>query len=201
VGCSSKSPWRFSKSPTQDRQFCRSSHRGGRLRSHVCWGDGQFPYLDVPHFTSAPSPVIAAPTAPLPLSLPPHPVGYQSMRWSTLVLSVTLFYSLSFVNAIPHDVYEKRHWLHRRQDLTGTPSPTPVVPTPPGVEDPQGDPTPSVSPADPPPQNTPRPSSQSSLTPTPRPPTATSQPPPNPSSSIIPAISSSILPSQSPSST
>ncbi|KAF9780232.1 hypothetical protein BJ322DRAFT_324851 [Thelephora terrestris] len=67
------------------------------------------------------------------------------MRWSTLVYPVTLFYLLSLVNAIPHDVDVKRHWLHRRQDLTGSSSLSgPALSSQSG--NPQGESSPVVSP-------------------------------------------------------
>jgi len=114
------------------------------------------------------------------------------MRWSTLVLSVTLFYSLSFVNAIPHDVHEHRR--HRRQDpagsstLSGSTAPSPSL-----SSDPQGDSSPVVSST---PSPTPTPSSGLLLSSSSSDsvPPSTSQPSSGLPSSSIPDSSSSTLP-------
>ena len=89
-----------------------------------------FPYLEpLPLHLSLPHPRSTFrhssrppfPHRDCPLSPPPSSLWVISaMRWFALLLPVTLFYSLSFVNAIPHEVDEKRHWLHKRQDDTGS---------------------------------------------------------------------------------
>ncbi|KAF9651120.1 hypothetical protein BDM02DRAFT_3184834 [Thelephora ganbajun] len=124
------------------------------------------------------------------------------MRWFTLVFSVTLFYSLSFVNAIPHDIDEKRHWLHRRQDFSGdSPIPVPVALRPStsgGLKSESS----SVVASTPLPETSKSsldlPSSTSSSTPEPSPPTF--EPPPESSSSSVSSSSSSISSSSSSSS-
>jgi len=124
---------------------------------------------------------------------PPSPLRYLNMRWSTLVFSVTLFYSLSCVNAIPHDADEKRHWLHKRQGLSTSQSLSdPVV----SHSSPSGSQSSSV--ASPTPSTTPKPSSSPSSTSsssTPILPSSTPQP--SPSSSSTSSSSSSSISSSS----
>jgi len=160
-----------------------------------------FPHLGSPDFTFALSPVAVAPSV-AHRAFPHHrspSVGYLNMRWSTLVLPVALFYSFSFVNAIPHEVDEKRHWLHRRQSLSPTSRVSdPVIPSPSPSEVPQRESTSVVSPT--PPPDTPSPSSRSSSstsTPTPPPPTPL---PSSQSSSQESSSSSDPIPSSSSSS-
>jgi len=128
------------------------------------------------------------------LRRPPRlpPVGYLNMRWSTLVFSVTLFYSLSFVYAIPHDVDEKRHWLHKRQGLSSSQSSSVSRPSPSEVSQSQSSSV--VSSTSPP--TTPRTSSSSSSSSTPTPSSPTLQPS-SESSSTVSSSSTSVSSSSS----
>ena len=114
------------------------------------------------------------------------------MRWPTLVLSVTLFCSLSLVNAIPYDVDEKRHWLHKRQS-TSTSS-VPVIPPPSVTVEPSNSVvSPTTTPETPRTTSRPPPSPSSS---TDRPPTSSTSQPPGTSSTVSSSSSSSSSTSQ-----
>ena len=89
-----------------------------------------FPYVVPPSFhPGSLSPVAVAHCRPPrlpPPPPPPLPISYFNMRWSTLVIPVTLFYSLSLVYAIPYDADEKRQRLDKRQGISVSPSSSPV---------------------------------------------------------------------------